>query len=512
MNYDIFISYKRKSLAMANNLYYRLTVKGYSAFFDLEEMRKDNFDTQILNHIENSKDVFVILEDGSLDACKGENWEKDWFCREIVHALECNKNIIPILVNGYKMPLEEELPDKLKGLVLKNAPEFSFSFFEQYLDNLKTKGYITSECHINNLSASVFKFYSNENCRVSMDGKLVCSLEGRSDEPYYLPVSKKGDYLFKCENSITQKQMILNEHIDADEERIVNIIWEYDGPGRVYSQVTEVSEDVCSVELKGLRFNMIRVEGGPLEIGATHEQEIFAEKHEYPVRIINPDTFYIGEFPVTQDVWEAVMGYNKSVFKDMESDVHESSSHKMADSAIGRIFSGHFRGIKTHADVIIRNNRGHYPVENVSYDDAQEFVRRLSMMTDVEFVLPTEEEWEYAARGGQKSHNFIYAGSNDIDEVAWYRDNSDGHTHPVGLKKPNELGLYDMSGNVWEWTETKAQMHVFSLIPSGNRIIRRGGSWWHESQNCRVSKRYYISRMERTSGLGLRVIIRKNIR
>ena len=94
MKYDIFISYKRKSLATANNLYYRLTTKGYSTFFDLEEMRRDNFNIQLLNYIENAKDVFVLIEEGSLDACKYDNWEEDWFCKEIAHALKTKRNII----------------------------------------------------------------------------------------------------------------------------------------------------------------------------------------------------------------------------------------------------------------------------------------------------------------------------------------------------------------------------------------------------------------------------------
>lgn len=136
MNYDIFISYKRKSLPTANNLYYRLTTRGYSTFFDLEEMRRDNFNEQLLSYIENAKDVFVILEEGSLDACKNSDWEKDWFCREIAFALEKKKNIIPILLNGYTMPSEDFFPDKLEELSLKNAPEFNFSFFEAYLDKL----------------------------------------------------------------------------------------------------------------------------------------------------------------------------------------------------------------------------------------------------------------------------------------------------------------------------------------------------------------------------------------
>ena len=154
---------------------------------------------------------------------------------------------------------------------------------------------------------------------------------------------------------------------------------------------------------------------------------------------------------------------------------------------------------------------GHYPVESVSYDNALEFVRRLSKMTNIAFSLPTEEEWEYAARGGQKSQEFKYAGSDDLDEVAWYRDNAGGATHPVGELAPNELGLYDMSGNVWEWTATPAHSYASDLDSGGTIYIRRGGSWWHEAKNCRVSRRYASDHLKKTSGLGLRVVIRDNV-
>ena len=143
--YDIFISYKRKSLPTANNLYYRLTTRGFSTFLDQEEMGRGNFNVQLLDYIENAKDVFVILEEGSLVGCQQNNWEeKDWFCHEIAFALEKRKNIIPILLNGYKMPSEDFFPDRLKELSLKNAPEFNFAFFEAYLDKLIEKKYLFS--------------------------------------------------------------------------------------------------------------------------------------------------------------------------------------------------------------------------------------------------------------------------------------------------------------------------------------------------------------------------------
>lgn len=523
MAYDIFISYKRKSLATANNLYYRLTTRGYSTFFDLEEMHRDNFNVQLLNYIENAKDVFVLLEEGSLDACRQGNWEDDWFCKEIAYALKTKKNIIPILIGNYKMPRQDFFPKELQELPLKNAPEFSFSYFEEYLNKLIEKGYITSEAQIKNQATSIFKFYSNENCQVFKEGKLVCSLDGMSDEPYYLPVQRKGDYRFRCVNSITAESKILKAHIDLDEEKDVDILWDEHKPlvpDQEWPDKVVIRGNKYTVNLGVLQFNMIRVEGGEMVIGATAEQADEAENNEYPAHPISLPTYYIAQFPVTQNVWEVVMGYNKSHFKMNEIRNFSNSIDWIRRNLI-MISSlpplGMTAGSNPGKQEAMPNkhlqsvDKGHYPAENLTLDEAQEFVRRLSKMTNIEFDLPTEEEWEYAARGGQKSEHFRYAGSDNLDEVAWYKNNSERKTHPVGEKRPNELELYDMCGNVWEWTKTPAHSYSANIEPHGNIFIRRGGSWWHEDKNCRVSRRYASDHTKKTSGLGLRIVIRENI-
>lgn len=241
--------------------------------------------------------------------------------------------------------------------------------------------------------------------------------------------------------------------------------------------IPTIEGNPVSIAIGLLRLEMIRIDGGTLNIGATPEQTEYADTNEHPEYEALLPTYYMSKYPITQDIWEYVMGYNKSHFR------HKGD-----------------------------NSYKNYPAEHLTYGEAQEFVRRLSKLTNLPFSIPTEEEWEYAARGGQKSQGHIYAGSNDIEEVAWYHDNSGRTTHPVGQKLPNELGLYDMCGNVWEWTETPAHSYGIQASPGGNVFIRRGGSWWHEAKNCRVSRRYPSDHAKKTSGLGLRVVIRNNIK
>lgn len=167
-------------------------------------------------------------------------------------------------------------------------------------------------------------------------------------------------------------------------------------------------------EINGVKFKMIAVEGGSFMMGATPGQGDNARENEKPAHKVTVDDFLIGETEVTQELWFAVMGNNPSYFKSDE---------------------------------------GNLPVENVSWNDVQVFIKKLNEITGQQFRLPFESEWEYAARGGQKSTDKKYSGSDNVDEVAWYADNAEKKTHPVASKKSNELGIYDMSGNVYEWCD-----------------------------------------------------------
>ena len=227
--------------------------------------------------------------------------------------------------------------------------------------------------------------------------------------------------------------------------------------------------------VKGVEFKMIKVEGGTFSMGATSEQGSHADDDKNPVHSVTLSDYYIGETEVTQELWEAVMGSNPSVFKGNDQ----------------------------------------RPVENVSWDACQEFIKKLNQLTGKEFRLPTEAEWEYAARGGKYSRGYKYSGSNNADEVAWYKGNSGSKTHSVKTKKANKLGLYDMSGNVREWCNDWYNKNYYRNSPQTNPTgpsegeyrVLRGGSWEISGRYVRVSYRDYYTPDHRCAFDGLRLAL-----
>ena len=261
----------------------------------------------------------------------------------------------------------------------------------------------------------------------------------------------------------------------------------------VVPQQTTAKEEVFSVTANGISFNMIRVEGGTFTMGATSEQGL-PDSDEKPTHQVTLSSYYIGETVVTQALWKAVMGSNPSRFKG-----------------------------------------DNLPVECVSWNDCQDFIKELNWETGRKFRLPTEAEWEFAARGGNKSNHTLYSGSANIDEVAWYDDNSADKTHsgslpllrrlrwyggnstrkphPVKTKKANELGLYDMTGNVWEWCQdwrgTYCSNAQTNPTGSGGGFFRvfRGGSWDSYARHCRSSSRGGRTPGVRDDNVGLRLVL-----
>ena len=224
----------------------------------------------------------------------------------------------------------------------------------------------------------------------------------------------------------------------------------------------------------GISIDMVRVEAGTFTMGATPEMKnpLGDEKPTHRVTLTND--YYMGKYEVTQALWKAVMGNNPSSFK---------------------------------GDIL--------PVEQVSWNDCQEFISKLNRITGKTFRLPTEAEWEYAARGGNKSRGYQYSGSNNLSDVAWFRDNSGSKTHAVGTKQPNELGIYDMSGNVWEWCQDwfgkykrSSQVNPTGANSGSGRVLR-GDGWFSFSfaRLGRSSCRYCYTPDYSVNHLGLRLVL-----
>ncbi len=224
-------------------------------------------------------------------------------------------------------------------------------------------------------------------------------------------------------------------------------------------------------------FDLVQVKGGTFMMGCTDEKDKDCDDNEKPPHQVSVSDFYIGKTEVTQKQWREVMGTNPSNFKNCDN----------------------------------------CPVENVSWEDIQTFLQKMNSQTKGrKYRLPTEAEWEFAARGGNYSKGFKYSGSNNIDDVAWYRSNSKSKTYPVGQKKANELGLYDMSGNVYEWCSDwydsykDSDRNTIQNNPTGAEKgtfrVFRGGSWYPNPQYCRVSGRFNDAPTYRDSNVGFRVV------
>jgi len=230
--------------------------------------------------------------------------------------------------------------------------------------------------------------------------------------------------------------------------------------------------------LDELMGNMVLVEGGGFSLGSDSP---LARKREQPVRPVTLDAFYIGKYELTQDIFEQVMGWNYSYFQCANC-----------------------------------------PVNNVSWFNMQLFIKRLNAKTGKTFSLPTEAQWAYAARGGNKSKGFKYSGSNSINDVAWFSENSNNKSHPVGLRQPNELGLYDMTGNLWEFCLDDMSRKAYTRIQSHNpfigqkdnlkrkamKVIRGGGYEFSATENL-LFMRDGATNNVRMPDIGYRLVMNK---
>lgn len=241
-----------------------------------------------------------------------------------------------------------------------------------------------------------------------------------------------------------------------------------------------------SFSVGGVSFAMIKIDGGTFLMGATTEQDKDAFVDEGPIHEVTLADFYVGETEVTQALWYAVLGVT----------IDEQKNKKKVDAVLHGVGATH-------------------PIYYVSYNDCLEFIKVLNRITNEKFRLITEAEWEYVARGGKQQCEYIYSGSQIINEVAWYKDNSNDSSQPVATKKPNHLGIYDLTGNVSEWCmdwydayPVERQMNPQGA-PKGTYRIYRGGSWHDKAVDSRVTCRIGGKTEYRSSDLGLRLALEK---
>lgn len=264
-------------------------------------------------------------------------------------------------------------------------------------------------------------------------------------------------------------------------------LYEYDDFSKVddingilihWADTMDISDEQ-KIVVRNLVANLVSVSGGTFRMGAQNSDpqsdnyDTEARDNENPIHEVTLSNYFIGKFEITQQEWRTIMG----------DELDWPEQYGRGDD---------------------------FPAYNVSRTDALRFVERLSAMTRLPFRLPTEAQWEYAARGRNRSLHLRYSGSNDVDEVAWHKENANGSLHPVGGKLPNELGLHDMSGSLWEWCldtygPYPSTPQTDPLADSGSPFVLRGGAWTYFPTYCRVTCRDSFSGDDASVSVGFRV-------
>ena len=511
MIYDVFISYSTKDKKVVEGICGYLERYGYRCFVAYRDINPGIPWPQAIPPAIRESFLMVVVFSEEFNSSEQTD-------RELTIAVKNGKTIIPFRISDVDMTGTKEwvlsnlnwidaFPDperyfgRLKEAVSKvigqpSTPNGSVSAQTTVLPPKPTQQFkpiyksapepkptpIPQKCP--NL-----KVMCNLDCVMYIDGEVYATLSaGRLQK---IPLVE-GDYMLIFE-SVENRNDRINTPLEMpNKDKLYNVDLLAKKDERERKEIERMHRELMNREerwereargkfnVEGVEFKMVYVEGGTFTMGATSEQGSDAYDDEKPAHKVTLSDYYIGETQVTQALWKAVMGDNPSDFKG-------SDSEKMRAEFVNR--GG------DPADFKGDDNR---PVEEVSWEVITEkFIPALNRKTGCTFRLPTEAEWEYAARGGSESKRFKYSGSNNIDVVAWHNDNSGIETHIVKGKKANELGLYDMSGNVWEWCNDWYDIGYYIKSKDSNpqgpdkgssRVIR-GGSWSTSARGCRVSIR-----------------------
>ena len=573
--YDIFLSYRRKdamgnsNVATARTFKLEFERRGMKVFFDYSECTDDYFSDKILPAIRTCRYFVLVLTKDCLDRCKNEG---DWLRREIAEAIKFGRKIIPISPDGVFEGWPKDLPEAIGQLSAGDGLQITTihmdRVFESNVELLiqdRMGGMMKRETERWKSGAGTYlKVTCNLDCVMYIDGEeygtlsagrlqkiplsegeymlTFESVENRSDrvilEKFEMPNKDKlyNVDLKKVKDERKQRNQENHERITREfRERVVSaqkrVQNERDvgvrkpNNKKIESEVKkkktlrnailitllselvficvsvkvmhnkvrhiQVNSDFSSQVDKRIEkigdeeFTMEKVKGGTFMMGAQGREsslpnyDTMAFNDEYLVHKVTLDSYYISETVVTQALWKEVMKSEPT-------------------------FNGGWTEQYGRGD--------NYPAYMVCYDDVQDFIKKLNGLTGRKFRLPTEAEWEYAARGGHKSKGYKYSGSNNIDEVAWYDGNSGNKTHPVKGKKANELGLYDMSGNVWEWcndwyVDYGKQGDFIPKNTEGYCHVLRGGDRDCDARHCRVSNRGGRASDYRSNSIGFRLVL-----
>jgi formylglycine-generating enzyme required for sulfatase activity len=304
--------------------------------------------------------------------------------------------------------------------------------------------------------------------------KLISGRVGKIGTTYLISLNLFDTRNARAENAVSESCQSEDELIGKIQQAAIKLLGLADvGPSPLVPAVSKGPKpgEPFKDTVTGMEF--VFVKGGCFEMGDTFGDGISNEK---PVHEVCVNNFWMGKYEVTQGQWERIMGSNPSHFK---------------------------RG-------------SNYPVEQVSWNDVQNFIQRLNQQTGKRFRLPTEAEWEYAARSGGKREKWSGTSSeSELGEYAWCYVNSGSSTHPVGQKRPNGLGLFDMGGNVWEWCQDWYDEGYYGKSPrinpegpsSGQYKVLRGGSWVNNPWFVRASARVWLDPTYRSSSTGFRLVL-----
>lgn len=490
--YDVFISYRRNGgFDTAGRINDLLVQEGYSVSYDIDTLREGRFDKQLLERIEQCVDFILIVDKNAfvrtLDSTISP--EDDWLRQELAYALKLRKNVIPVLLAGAEFP--KHLPEEIDEVRFRQGPKHTNEYFDSFYQRLKSymhalrRNTPSADVHLSVSAQSLpkLKIKSDMDCVFYLDGEETAHIKTGIIEKYPL---LQGEYELKFVSTENKADIIEIEFEMPAIDKLKKVCLKEIRDKRLQKEAEErkAQEERIRQEeeeerkrkeianglftANGVSFRMICVEGGTFQMGSNESD---ACKDERPVRLVTLNNYYIGQTEVTQALWQAVMDGNPSKFQ----------------------------------------GDGQLPIESISWEDCQTFIKKLNQLTGQRFRLPTEAEWEYAARGGKYSKGYKYSGSNTLGDVAWYTDNSGGKTHPVASKHANELGLYDMSGNVEEWCQD-----WYGTYPSSSQInptgpnsgscrLHRGGSWNNYYRSCRISLRSESVPLYQKFNLGLRL-------